>query len=90
MLRDKVGVLAEAVTGVLDLDNDGVVEKPVEHCGGDDWIAEDIAPFAEAAVGSEDHRALFLARVDQLEEQVAAARADRQIADLIDDEQAVA
>ena len=38
MLRDKVGVLAEPVARSLDLDDDGVVEQPVEQRGGDDWI----------------------------------------------------
>lgn len=55
--------------------------------GGDDGIAEHVTSFGEAAIGGEDHRALFVAGVDELEEQVAAARRDRKIADLIDDEQ---
>lgn len=63
------------------------VEKAIEQRGGDDRIAEDITPLGEAAVGSEDHRALFVAGVDQLEEEVAAAGDDRQVTDFVDDEQ---
>ena len=87
MLRHEVGVLAEPIARPLDLDDDGVVEEAVEQRRGDDGIAEDVAPFGEAAVGGEDHRALFVAGIDELEEQIAAAGDDRQVADLVDDEQ---
>ncbi len=50
-------------------------------------IAKDLSPFREAAVRSEDHGALLIASVDELEEQIAAAAHDRQVADLIDDQQ---
>jgi len=33
-------VLAHAVARALDLDDDGVVEQPVEQRGGDDGIAD--------------------------------------------------
>ena len=87
VLGDEVGVLAQAIARSLDLDDDGVVEQPVEQRGGDDGIAEDLAPFGEAAVGGEDHGALLVAGVDELEEQVAAAGNDRQVADLVDDQE---
>jgi hypothetical protein len=41
---------AQAVAGAFDLDDDGMVEQPVEQRGGDDGVAEDLAPFGEAAV----------------------------------------
>ena len=47
---DQVGVLAQAVAGALDLNDDGVVQEPVEQCGGDDGMAEELAPLGEAAV----------------------------------------
>ena len=59
---------AQAVAGALDLDDDGVVEQPVEEGGCDDGVAEDLAPLGEAAVRGEDHRPLLVAGVDQLEE----------------------
>ena len=64
-----------------------MVQQPVEQRCGDDWIAEDFAPFCKAAVRGEDHRAFFVAGVDELEEQIAAAGDHRQVADLVDDEQ---
>ena len=59
-----------------------------EQRDGDDGIAEHVTPLREAAVGGEDHRALLVTGVDQLEEHVGAAGGDRQVADLVDDEQA--
>ena len=64
-----------------------MVKQAVEQCSGDDGIAEDLAPLGKAAVGGEDHRALLVARVDELKEQVSAAVGDWQVADLVDDEQ---
>src|SRR3546814_16806163 len=63
------------------------MEQSIEERGGDDRIAEHLAPFGKAAVGGEDHGAAFIAGVDQLEEQVAVAWDDRQVADLVDDQQ---
>ena len=87
MLGHQIGVLTQAVAGAFDLDHHGMMEQSVEQRGGDDGIAEDLAPFGKAAVGGEDHRAFLVARVDELEEQVAAAVGDRQVADLVDDEE---
>jgi hypothetical protein len=40
MLRDRIRVGAESVAGALDLDDDGVAEKPVERRGGHHRVAE--------------------------------------------------
>ena len=40
MLGHQIGMLAQSVTGAVDLDNDGVVEQPIEQRGGDNGIAE--------------------------------------------------
>ena len=87
MLGDEIGVLAQAVAGALDLDHHGVVQEPVEERGGDHGIAEDLAPLGKAPVGGEDHGATLVARVDQLEEQAAAVGDDRQVTNLVDDQQ---
>jgi hypothetical protein len=44
-------------------------------------------PLGEAAVGGQDHGPALVARIDQLEEQVAAVGDDRQVADLVDDQE---
>jgi hypothetical protein len=90
VLRHEIGVLAHAVTGALDLHDHGMMEEPVEQRGGDNRIAEDVTPFGKAAIGGEDHRAFFVAGVDELEEQVAAARGDRQVADFVNHQQRTA
>ena len=55
-------VWAKAVAGALDLDDDGVMQEPIEQRGGDDGVAEDLSPFGEAAVRGQDHRALLVSR----------------------------
>ena len=51
---NEVGVLAHAITGALDLNDDSMMEQPVEQRGGDDGIAEDLAPLREASVRGEE------------------------------------
>ena len=70
------------------LDHDGMVQQAVQQGGGHDDVTKDSSPVPEAAIGGEDGGALLVAGIDQLEEQVGAAGFDRQVADLIDDEQA--
>src|SRR5262249_8341032 len=86
-LRHEIGMLAETITRSLDLDDDGVMEEAIEECGGDNWVAEDLTPFGKAAVGGEDHGGALVAGIDELEEQIAAARNDRQISDFIHDQE---
>jgi hypothetical protein len=55
----------------------------VDGAGSSNRIAEDLAPFGEAAVGGEDHGALLVAGVDGLEEQIAAAGNTRCVSSLL-------
>ena len=64
-----------------------MMKEAVEQRGGDDRIAEHLAPFCKATMGGEDHGPALVARVDKLEEQVAAPLNDRQVADLVNDEE---
>ena len=68
----------------------GVVDESVDEGGGDHGVAEDLAPGLEAAVAGDDDRAAFVAARDQGEEQVRGLAFQREVADLVDDEQAVA
>ena len=43
------------------------MKKPIHQRGSDDRATDDFAPFGKATVGGEDHRALFVAGVDELE-----------------------
>jgi hypothetical protein len=80
-------VLAKPIARSLDLDDDGVVKQPIEQRGGDDGIAKNLAPFGKAAVGGQDHGTALIAGIDRLEEQIAAAGNDRQISDLVDNQE---
>ena len=64
----------------------GVMHQPVDqgdHAGG---IGEDFIPFAEGTVGGNDGGALFIASVDDFEQQVCMPVAVGQIADFVDDQ----
>src|SRR5215203_2362214 len=80
-------MLAKPVARSFDLNDTGVVKQAIEKRGGDHRIPEDIAPLSEATVRGQDHRTALVAGVDELEEQVAPAGDDREVADLVDDEQ---
>jgi hypothetical protein len=57
-------MLAQPVAGAFDLDDDGVMQEPIEERGGDHGIAEHLAPLGEAAIGSQEHGAALVAGVD--------------------------
>nr|WP_280952198.1 hypothetical protein [Mesorhizobium sp. WSM3868] len=83
MLGNKINMLAQPLAGSFDL-GDGMMKKPVEQGGCDNGITKNFAPFCKAAIGGEDHGTLLVTGIDELEEQIAAAGHDRQIADLVD------
>src|SRR6266542_4098226 len=67
-------------------DDVAVVQQPVQDGGGEDVVAEDLAPFAERLVAGEQDRAAFVAAGDQLEDHVGVGAGQRQIAHLVDDQ----
>src|SRR3954447_13678238 len=46
----------EAVAVAFEGEDLGVVDEPVDHGGGDDVVAEDLAPRRERLVGRDDER----------------------------------
>jgi hypothetical protein len=74
----------------LEGDHGGLVDQPVDEGGGDHRVAEDLAPLLEAAVRDDDDRAALVAAGDEGEEQVGGLAFEREVADLVDDEQLVA
>ena len=72
MFWDEGGVLAQPVRITLDRHHNGVVQPPVQQRDSDDRIAEDLAPFTEAAAAGHDHGAALVTGIDQLEEQLWA------------------
>ena len=61
-----------------------MVDEAVDHGGGDDVVAEYLAPAAELFVGGDDQRGPFVAGGDELEEQVRGLGFERDVADLVD------
>src|SRR5439155_11534793 len=58
-----------------------------EDGGGDHGVPEDVAPCAEALIARQDDRAPLVAAGDELEEEIGAVAVDRDVADLVDDQQ---
>src|SRR5215813_13307226 len=74
----------------LTFDNDrvGMMQQPIQDCGGQGAVMiEDRGPLLEGAVRGEDHRPLFIAKADHLEEQISARLVYREIAELVEDKQ---
>lgn len=63
-----------------------MVDEAVDHGGGHDVVAEDLAPAAEGFVGRDDEAGAFIAGGDQWEEQVRRFGLEGDIADLVDDQ----
>jgi hypothetical protein len=51
---NEIRVLSQAIAGAFDLNDAGVVEESIEQRGRDDGVSEDLAPFGEAAIGSQE------------------------------------
>ncbi len=64
-----------------------VVQQPVEDRGGDDGIAEHVAPLAGSEIAGDEDAAALVAATDELEHQVSSVGLERQVAELVDDQQ---
>jgi len=81
-------LVLQPVGVAADVDGDRVVQDAIEDCCGDHGVAEYVAPAPEALVAGEDHRPALVASANELEEQIGADAVDREVTDLVDDEQA--
>src|SRR4051794_7662786 len=77
----------EAVAVAFEREDLGVVDEAVDHGGGGDFVAEDLAPGAERLVAGDDQRGAFVAAADEHEHEVGGVRVKRDVADLVADEQ---
>jgi hypothetical protein len=80
-------VLPHPEAVAADVDDVAVVEQPVDQGCSHDLIAEDLAPLLEALVAGQHGGGVLVAAAHELEEVHRAGAGDRQVADLIDDEQ---
>ncbi len=80
-------LFATAVALAADGDDVAVVEHSVEDGGSDHRIAEDRAPLPDGPVRGDPHGSAFVAVADQMEEQMGGVGFERQIAELVHDQQ---
>jgi superfamily II DNA or RNA helicase len=80
-------LLPQPVAVAPDRQHVAVVQQPIEDRRGDHLIAKHLAPLHDGAVGGDQHAAALVAAGDQLEEQVRRVRLQRQVAQLINDQQ---
>ena len=80
----------EAPAGVAGLDDVAVMGQPVEHGGGHLGVAEGLRPIGEGEIGGDQQRGVLVELADQMEQQLSAGLAERQIAEFVDDDEVVA
>lgn len=80
-------MFAHPVAVPADIDDVTVVHQAIDQRGRHDFVAEDRAPLLKPFVGGQHGRGVFIARIDELEEQHGAVATHGQIPDLVDDEQ---
>ena len=83
----EVGVLAHPVAAAADVDDMAVMRQAIDERSGHDLVAQDLAPLLEAFIGGQHSGCALIAPVDELEEEHGAGLADRQVADLVDDQE---
>jgi hypothetical protein len=64
-----------------------VIGEPVEQCGGHFGIADNRRPFGESEIAGDNDRGFRVERADQVEQQLAAGLAERQITELVENEE---
>ena len=63
------------------------MQQAVEDRGRQDLVAEDGAPLRHELIGGDEQAAALVAARDELEEEMGAAALERQVAELVDDQQ---
>src|SRR6266567_4999759 len=77
-----------AETLPFDDDGLGMMQQPIQDRGGQGAImVENRGPLLKSAVGGQDDRPLFIAQGDDLEEEIGAHLVNREVAELVEDEQ---
>ena len=82
-----VGSVFEAPTIIAGLDDVAVVGQAIEQRGRHLGVAEHAGPFTECQVGGDDDGGSLVEPADEVEEQLAAGLGERQIAELVEDDE---
>ncbi len=67
-----------------------MVGQAIEHGGGHLGVAEHLGPIGEGEIGGDQQRGVLVELADQMEQQLTAGLAERQIAQFVDDDEIVA
>ena len=86
-LRLAFEAVAEAPGLVAGVDDVRSVGEPVDDGFGEPRVGEHLGPFAEREVGGDDQAAAFVAFGEDLEDELGGAVGQRQIAQLVADDQ---
>src|SRR6266851_382553 len=84
------GAVLEAPALVAGLDDVAMVSQSIEHGSGHLGVAEDLRPIGEGEIGGDQQRGVLVELADQMEQQLAAGLAEREIPELVDDDDVVA
>ena len=84
------GAVLEPPALVAGLDDVAMVGQAVEQRGRHFGVAKYARPFAEGEIGRYDYRRLLIEAADQVEQQLPACLRERQIAELVDDDEVLA
>jgi len=77
----------ETIRVALDVNRCRVMKDPVEDGRGDHRIPEDFVPLREASIRGQDQRPLLISAGDKLKKEMRAMTIDRDVTDLIDDQE---
>ena len=80
----------EPPAGVAGLDDIAMMGQAIEHGGGHLGVAEHLGPIGEGEIGGDQQRGVFVELADQVEQQLAARLAEREIAQFVDDDEVIA
>ena len=86
MRPPKVLVVAHPVAVAANVDDVAMMEQAIDQRSGHEIVTEDLAPFVEGLVRGQDGGGGFVAAGHELEEEHGAVAIDREVADLVDDQ----
>ena len=90
MASGRLYAVLEAPAVVAGLDDVAVVRQAIEHGGCHFGVAEHLRPIGEGEIGRDQERRVFVDFADQVEQQLATGLAERQVAELVNDDEIVA
>ena len=86
MRPPKVLVVAHPVAVAANVDDVAMMEQAIDQRSGHEIVTEDLAPFVEGLVRGQDGGGGFVAAGHELEEEHGVVAIDREVADLVDDQ----